>query len=355
MIDLACPRLASIACGTLLSAAAAMPASAQILIDSDATGRIVAMSNLSTARGCAKASGRGRVMQRHYENGQIKGVTFKDTRYGESYLNLPLLGTIVPASARARVAQGFATLLVEGQELKVETLGCGAGGRIEKLAAMALVAPRPARVPTATAAQTAVQPAAPPSTPAAGDTGVKMDDGDETTAAPPAMPPRSQTETPRPLPTPVAPAPSTRPAKAVANDDEEPRWDLSSYSRNLKLGIADGHHFTTLMFDCVRGSGRMKVVVDDPKGKYRRGSRQSFMITAGSETVSASGLSSFNEMDDGMQIDAEVSVAKFEPLLAEIARQGRFVIKTPGGSQPDDIRGAAQVIPRFLSACRSRG
>ena len=166
MTDLKGQHISTIALGFLLLASTAKTANAQIRIDKDQTGRIVAMANLSTASGCSRASGRGRVVDHHFENGQMKGVTFKDTKYGESYLNLPYLGTISPASARARVAEGFATLLVKGQDLKVVTLGCGAAGRIEKLASVELVGP-PARSPAAAAAA------------ASPDTGHRSQDGDD--------------------------------------------------------------------------------------------------------------------------------------------------------------------------------
>lgn len=178
MTDLKGQHISAIALGFLLLASTAKSANAQIRIDKDQTGRIVAMANLSTASGCSRASGRGRVVDHHFENGQMKGVTFKDAKYGESYLNLPLLAMISPASARARVAEGFATLLVKGQDLKVVTLGCGAAGRIEKLTSVELVGP-PVRSGSGAAAANSL--ARPPMVAAAplSDTGVRSQDGDD--------------------------------------------------------------------------------------------------------------------------------------------------------------------------------
>ena len=178
MTDLKGQHISTIALGFLLLASTAKTANAQIRIDKDQTGRIVAMANLSTASGCSRASGRGRVVDHHFENGQMKGVTFKDAKYGESYLNLPLLAMISPASARARVAEGFATLLVKGQDLKVVTLGCGAAGRIEKLASVELVGP-PARAAGAVARSGAVHSPVTAAAAASPDTGVRSQDGDD--------------------------------------------------------------------------------------------------------------------------------------------------------------------------------
>ena len=85
MTDLKGQHISAIALGFLLLASTAKSANAQIRIDKDQTGRIVAMANLSTASGCSRASGRGRVIDHHFENGQMKGVTFKDAKHGESY------------------------------------------------------------------------------------------------------------------------------------------------------------------------------------------------------------------------------------------------------------------------------
>lgn len=348
MTDLACQRLCAAALGFLLLSATATSAAAQIRIDKDETGRIVAMANLATASGCARASGRGRVVDHHFENGQMKGVTFKDSRHGESYLNLPFLGTIRPASARARVAEGFATLLVKGQELKVVTLGCGAAGRIEKLASVELVGP-PAR---SAGAATVSSPARPPAmaASASSDTGVRTEDGDNSVLRAPDGPAAASAAPPRQASPPPAPQQAqSRPAK-----DEEGVWDFSTHGRKAKLGIADGNHFTTLMLDCVRGSGRTTVLADDPQGKYRRGSRQTFRIIAGEDMVAITGKALYNEMDSAMQIEATIELEPLRDVLSEIARQSRFVIRTPGGSQPVDIRGAGVAIPKFLAACRGR-
>ncbi len=351
MTDLVCQRLATAALGFLLLAATTTSADAQIRIDRDQTGRIVAMANLSATGGCARASGRGRVVQQHFENGQMKGVTFKDAKHGESYLNLPYLGTISPASARTRVAEGFATLLVPGQELKVVTLGCGAAGRIEKLASVELVDP-PAR---SAGAGTANGPARSPAAAAAfSDTGARPEDNDSVLRTPDG-PAAASAAPQRQAPPPLAPQPAPqRQASSKPAGDDEGVWNFSTYGRKAKLGIADGNHFTTLMLDCAQGSGRTTILADDPQGKYRRGSRQTFRITSGEHVVAVTGKAIYNDMDSAMQIEATVELEPLRDVLSEIARHSRFVIRTPGGSQPVDIRGAGAAIPKFLAACGRR-
>ncbi|MBN9469990.1 MAG: hypothetical protein J0J10_14585, partial [Bosea sp.] len=255
MTELKGQHLSTIALGFLLLASTANSANAQIRIDKDQTGRIVAMANLSTASGCSKASGVGRVVDQHFEFGQMKGVTFKDSKYGESYLNLPLLATISPASARARVAEGFATLLVKGQDLKVVTLGCGAAGRIEKLASVELVGP-PARAARAGAGSGAVRPPAAAAAAASPDTGVRTEDADDSVLrsqdrqaiesdapAPSAAQPPADAQTSPGLPTPRARAQASRPS----------RWRFGQRVRTaLHFEIASNDGAFSLSLTCER-------------------------------------------------------------------------------------------------------
>ncbi|MGW9328799.1 hypothetical protein [Bosea sp. NPDC055594] len=259
MTDLKGQHISTIALGFLLLASTAKTANAQIRIDKDQTGRIVAMANLSTASGCSRASGRGRVVDQHFENGQMKGVTFKDAKYGESYLNLPLLATISPASARARVAEGFATLLAKGQELKVVTLGCGAAGRIEKLASVELVGP-PVRATGAVARSGAVRSPAAAAAAASPDTGVRSQDGDDSVLraqdgqaiessapapAPPGAQPHADAQTSPDLPRPQTPTPARRSSRWRFGQmiKTELHFEIdsndSAFSFNLTCGRAD--------------------------------------------------------------------------------------------------------------------
>lgn len=258
MIDLVWPRFSVMAFGALLLSVTAEPVAAQIRIDKDETGRIVAMANLATASGCARASGRGRVVDHHFENGEMKGVTFRDSRHGESYLNLPYLGTISPASARARVAEGFATLLVKGQELKVVTLGCGAAGRIEKLASVELVGP-PVR--SGSGAAVTNSPARPPIVAAAppSDTGVRAEDGDDSVLRAPDGPATASAARPVPVP-PTAQAPSElqTPAPRSPQTNRTSRWRLSQPTKGqVNLEISSNDRAFGLALDCTRRNGRL--------------------------------------------------------------------------------------------------
>jgi hypothetical protein len=360
MTDYFSLRFVILACAILFCAATATSAHAQIRIDRDQTGRVVAITGLPTATGCVRGTGMGRVVDRVVEKGELQGFTFNEPPYDDSYINLPAAYDIRDRAAYTRLQAAFDDLFRKGARLKVRSVACGAAGRIVKLVSATLVddppapkaapvaAPAPAPVP-APMPTTNDQPAAAPS----GGTGIKMDDGDNSLLQSPGSTPKPATTAQQQPAQPTAPPPQRNQPQPAA--DEEGAWDFSTYARKAKLGIADGNHFTTLVFDCVRGSGRTTILADDPQGKYRRGSRQTFKISADQESVSITGSALYSDMNSEMQIEATIGIDQIQGVLSEIARQNRFIIRTPGGSQSVDIRGAAIAIPKYLAACgRSR-
>ncbi|MBN9467758.1 MAG: hypothetical protein J0J10_03190 [Bosea sp.] len=359
MTDLACQRLAAAALGSLLLAATTTPAAAQIRIDRDQTGRTVAIVGLPGSSGCVRGTSIGRVVDRVVEKGELQGFTFNEPPYDDGYINLPAAYDIKDRAAYRRLQAAFDDLFRKGARLKITSVACGAAGRIVKLTSATLLDDMPPRS-AAPAAAPAPSPEPRSAEAAGGDGGVKSDDGDDSVLRAPdgprveesasATPPRPTPQ--RPVPTPQ-PAPQQQAQTKQAGEDEA-LWDFSTYGRKAKLGIADGNHFATLMLDCVQGSGRTTVLADDPQGKYRRGSRQTFRITAGEDMVAITGKAIYSEMDAAMQIEATIELEPLRDVLSEIARQSRFVIRTPGGSQPVDIRGANIAIPKFLAACSRR-
>ena len=321
-----------------LSALAAVPAAmlammtmapAEPRFTLDTSGRkIVAVSNLPTASGCVSATGTGRVVERQFEQGQLRGVMFREPPYDDAYINLPEAYQFKNKATYARTKAVFDDLLREGNEVRLGTVACGAAGRIAKLTAITLISRSPA-VPASAPAASRPAPAAPPPIPAGS-----------------AQPVAAQ---------PDVAAPGAAVSGTALTVDDEARWDVSTYARNVKLGIAHGSHFTTLMLDCTVASGRVKMLVDDPNGKYRRGSTQPFRLASGQAMALLSGTALFNDMDSAMQIEANVSLGQLRGVLLEIARQSQFVITTPGGTQPVDIKGADKTIPTFLAACGGAG
>lgn len=358
MTDLVCQRLATAALGFLLLAATTTSADAQIRIDRDQTGRTVAIVGLPTSDGCVRGSATGRVVDRKFEKGEMRGFTFNEPPYGDGYINLPAAYEIRDRAAYARVQAALNDLLRKGARLKITSVACGAGGRMIDLASATLL--DDASVPRAAPAAAPARGPAPvpndqPASRSAGDTGVKMEDGDDSVLRARDGPAAASAAPQRQAPPPPAPQPAPqRQASSKPAGDDEGVWDFSTYGRKAKLGIADGNHFTTLMLDCAQGSGRTTILADDPQGKYRRGSRQTFRITAGEHVVAVTGKAIYNDMDSAMQIEATIELEPLRDVLSEIARQSRFVIRTPGGSQPVDIRGAGAAIPKFLAACGRR-
>ncbi|MDU0339436.1 hypothetical protein [Bosea rubneri] len=284
----------------------------------------------------------------------MRGFTFNEPPYGDGYINLPAAYEIRDRAAFARVQAALNDLLRKGARLKITSVACGAGGRMIDLASATLLddAPVPRAAP---AAAPASAPDGRRAVPVAGDNAVKLEDGDDSVLRAPDGPAAASAAPQQQAPPPPAPQPAPqRQASSKPAGDDEGVWDFSTYGRKAKLGIADGNHFTTLMLDCAQGSGRTTILADDPQGRYRRGSRQTFRITAGEHVVTVTGKAIYNDMDSAMQIEATIELEPLRDVLSEIARQSRFVIRTPGGSQPVDIRGAGAAIPKFLAACGRR-
>jgi len=103
-----------------------------------ASGQVVGVGRLSTTPGCASASGTGRVVKRHVERGALRGITFKDDKYGEGFVNVEDTRQIRDPALRRQVEDGLARLLAVGSEVAVHTLGCGAAGRVEELVSVKL-------------------------------------------------------------------------------------------------------------------------------------------------------------------------------------------------------------------------
>lgn len=173
-------RFVALGFATLLSAAAATSAAAQIRIDRDQTGRVVAITGLPTATGCVRGTGTGQVVDRAVEKGELQGFTFNEPPYDDSYINLPAAYDIRDRAAYARLQAAFDDLFRKGARLKIRSVACGAAGRIVKLVSATLidappasrVAAVPAPVPTppiSAPAAPAAPPAAPPPAPAAAE------------------------------------------------------------------------------------------------------------------------------------------------------------------------------------------
>jgi len=103
-----------------------------------ASGQVVAVGRLATTTGCASASGTGRVVKRHVERGVLRGITFKDDKYGEGFVNVEDTRRIRDPALRQQVEDGLTRLLAVGTEVAVDTLGCGAAGRVEELVSVKL-------------------------------------------------------------------------------------------------------------------------------------------------------------------------------------------------------------------------
>lgn len=133
----------------LLVATAGAVAEPRFTLDAGG-GQIVAVSNLQTASGCQPATGTGRVVERQFEKGQLRGIMFREPPYDDAYINLPEAYQFKNKATYARTKAVFDDLLREGNEVRLGTAGCGAAGRIVKLTSIALISR--GTVPAASAA-----------------------------------------------------------------------------------------------------------------------------------------------------------------------------------------------------------
>ena len=130
-----------------------------------ASGQIVGVGRLSSTPGCASASGTGRVVKRHVERGALRGITFKDDKYGEGFVNVEDTRQIRDPALRRQVEDGLTRLLAVGSEVAVDTLGCGAAGRVEELVSVKLkrgAAPVAAATPPSSGSLTLTKVGEPP-------------------------------------------------------------------------------------------------------------------------------------------------------------------------------------------------
>lgn len=173
MTDCLSSRFVALACLTLLSAAAATPAAAQIRIDRDQTGRVVAITGLPTGSGCVRGTGTGQVVDRAVEKGELQGFTFNEPPYDDSYINLPAAYDIRDRAAYARLQAAFDDLFRKGARLKIRSVACGAAGRIVKLVSATLVdgppAPKAVAVPAPAPVPAPATPVAPQPAPVAAE------------------------------------------------------------------------------------------------------------------------------------------------------------------------------------------
>jgi hypothetical protein len=355
-----CFRLPAVAVAASMLGSIAMtaPAQAQIRIDKERGGRIVAIAGLPASAGCLRSTSTGRVVDRSFERGEPSGFTFNESAHGDSYINLPASYDIKDRAAYARVRAAFDDLLRPGTRLRVGSVACGAAGRIVKLVSATLLdEPPAATAPTAPApaAPAALPPPAAAQAPASAADPAGSGPSDALLRAPPGSEsPAAAMRADQPPPPPASPPAAARPAPPAAANADGRSWIFSGGGRTVRAGVVDGSHFSTLFLDCRRGSGRVTVTVNDAPGLYRRGSRQRFTLAAGREGISVAGPTVFNDMDELIEIAATVSLAQVQDVLMEIARQSRFSITAPGGSMSFDIRGAGEAIPKFLGACAGR-
>lgn len=266
MTDVACQRLAAAALGSLLLAATTTPATAQIRIDRDQTGRTVAIAGLPTSDGCVRGTATGRVVDRKFEKGEMRGFTFNEPPYGDGYINLPAAYEIRDRAAYARVQAALNDLLRKGARLKISSVACGAGGRMIDLASATLLDDPPASraAPAAAPARgPAPVPNDQPATGSAGDTGVKMEDGDDSVLRTPDGPATASAQRPVPEP-PTAQAPSEPQAEPQAPALRSPqanrtsRWRLSQPTKGqVNLETSSSDRAFGLALDCTRRNGRL--------------------------------------------------------------------------------------------------
>lgn len=254
-------RFAALACVALLSAAAATPAEAQVRIDRDQTGRVVAITGLPASSGCVRGTGTGRVVDRVVEKGELQGFTFNEPPYDDSYINLPAAYDIRDRAAYARLQAAFDDLFRKGARLKVRSVACGAAGRIVKLVSATLIdappAPRVAAVPapaptppTSAPAAPAAPSAAPPPAPAAAEPMDALLRSPDSPAKPAVVP---KAEEP-----PASVASQPQPAAAPPAAPRKPsRWRLYLSSKTeIQLAIRSNEGAFGFAIHCKRsGSG----------------------------------------------------------------------------------------------------
>lgn len=126
------------------ASAIAAPDDPQVRLGPDGKSAIE-VSNLTATIACPTARSTGTILKRHFEEGRgFAGITFKDDKFGESYINLRDPRTIENEKLRASIVSALDNLLQEGERLELRVKSCGAGGRIEKLDAASHIVAVPA-------------------------------------------------------------------------------------------------------------------------------------------------------------------------------------------------------------------
>lgn len=160
-------RFVAVTGGVLFLTAMTAPAAAQVRIDKDQTGRVVAITGLPTSTGCVRSAGVGRVVDRVVEKGELQGFTFNEPPYDDSYINLPAAYDIRDRAAYARLQAAFSDLFRKDARLKIRSVACGAAGKIVKLVSATLIDTPPAPRAASAGPAPALAPAPAPATPAA--------------------------------------------------------------------------------------------------------------------------------------------------------------------------------------------
>ncbi|AMJ59114.1 hypothetical protein [Bosea sp. PAMC 26642] len=332
----------------LAIAIAGTEAQAQAQFKHDGNGRIIAMTNLSPTADCFPEIATGTVTEREFENGVVRGITFRDNTHGEIGINVPALYNFASPATQAKVVEGYQALLGADHALRIGFKVCGAAGRIKKLDAISLVGARAAPAkPIADAEGDSVLTRTPGS-----------NDPDQALLRSPGTAPEQRVVAAQPpvaSPPPQAKlTPPAAPAPAATEDAEEmDGWSTSNDSGWSKMGVASGMHYITIWLRCTHRTGMVEAWVDDPKARYRVGSRQSFTLTAGLQSISAQGKTSYNDMDDVRQIEARFPFDAIRPVIAEMARGNPLTITSRAGRTVVATAGSDKAAPAFLSACSS--
>lgn len=122
------------------AAAASTPAFAQIpTYQLDASGgRVVRLSNLTSAEGCHPSTASGRIVRREFDKAglAVSGVVVEQASGDRSFINVDQSAidpSRVGLATRGWILTGLSTLLREGQEVRLGVKLCGAAGRVAVL------------------------------------------------------------------------------------------------------------------------------------------------------------------------------------------------------------------------------
>jgi hypothetical protein len=378
MTDCFSLRFAALAGAALLSAAAATPADAQVRIDRDQTGRVVAITGLPTGSGCVRGTGTGRVVDRKVEKGELQGFTFNEPPYDDSYINLPAAYDIRDRAAYARLQAAFDDLFRKGARLKVRSVACGAAGRIVKLVSATLIeappapkaaaVPAPAPVPPAPApAAPAASPAVPPPAPAAAEPMDALLRSPDSPAKPvvapkvdePPAPAATQAKPAAGLPASAADAPKTATETPPDIPRKPSRWQLVQPTKvQVDLRIQSEDRAFRFLLSCQKGrNGGVEVsnwflppgnwsISNSPTPASIDGRPQRWQVGGADEGLVFSD-GEFNGM-------ATLSPGARD----QLARGQRFVVsgRMDRGGRPReavfDISGSEEIFASFDARCR---